>query len=510
MKNKFYITTPVYYANAQPHIGHAYTTIAADTMVRFKKLQGRETYFLTGTDEHGAKIAQKAKTEGVEPLELVNEVVNDFKALWERLGIEYDVFTRTTDTEHKKAIQTAMQRLYDKGIIYKGEYEGSYCVGCEQFKNESDLVDGKCPDHNIKPEIMREESYLMKMTEMQNWLVEAIKKDEFKIRPEKYKKEILSFLEDNKLEDLSISRKNVKWGIPLPFDESHTVYVWFDAFLSYVTGLDWDGNYFINEVGQRFWPSDINLIGKDILRVHATIWPIMLKHLELEVSRGLFVHGHILSSGKKMSKTIGNVIGIDEVMDEFGPEATRYLLLSAGQFGDDVDLTMERMREKYNADLANGLGNLLSRVVTLAQNFQFSIFPPKADQPRAGNFQTISNDKIFNEKLDDEFSKLVENFELDKALEMIWGIVQNSNKLIEETKPWELVKQVKGQSHFAKASQDKKSKVESTKEFEKVMENLFKNLLKISGLLQIFMPETAEKIKKQLETGDKEILFKRK
>ena len=491
MKDKFYITTPVYYANAQPHIGHAYTTVAADTIVRLKKLQGKEAYFLTGTDEHGAKIAQKAKAEGVEPLELVDGVVSDFKALWERLGIEYDVFTRTTSITHKKAIQTAMQRLYDKGIIYKGEYEGLYCVGCEQFKNESDLVDGKCPDHNTEPEIMKEESYLMKMTEMQDWLVEAIKKDEFKIRPEKYKKEILSFLADNKLEDLSVSRKNVQWGIPLPFDESHTVYVWFDAFLSYVTGLGWDGNEFIDEIGQKFWPSDVNLIGKDILRVHATIWPIMLKHLGLEVSRGLFVHGHILSGGKKMSKTLGNVIGIDKLVDEFGPEATRYLLLSAGQFGEDVDLTMERMREKYNADLANGLGNLLSRVVTLTRNFQFSIFPPKADQPGAGNFQTIFNDEIFNEKSDNEFVKLVESFEFDKTLKMIWKIVQDSNKLIEETKPWELAKNDK-------------------EKFTEVMKKLFSNLFEVAGLLQIFMPETAGKIKKQLETGEKEILFERK
>ncbi len=483
MKDKFYITTPVYYANAQPHIGHAYTTVAADTIVRFKKLQEKETYFLTGTDEHGAKIAQKAKAERVEPLELVDGVVSDFKALWERLGIDYDVFTRTTDATHKKAIQMAMQRLYDKGIIYKGEYEGLYCVGCEQFKNESDLVDGKCPDHNTEPETMKEESYLMKMTEMQDWLVGAIKKDEFKIRPEKYKKEVLSFLEDNKLEDLSVSRKNVQWGISLPFDESHTVYVWFDAFLSYVTGLNWNGVEFTDDIGKKFWPSDVNLIGKDILRVHATIWPIMLKHLGLEISRGLFVHGHILSGGKKMSKTLGNVIGIDELVDEFGPEATRYLLLSAGQFGEDVDLTMERMREKYNADLANGLGNLLSRVVTLASNLQDTERSEAEVAEKKKNVVNMNND----------FVKFVENFEFDKALKMIWKIVQDSNKLIEETKPWELAKQV-----------------ESAKEFEKIMKELFSNLLEVAGLLQIFMPETAGKIKKQLETGEKKILFERK
>ena len=475
-RDKFFITTPVYYANAQPHIGHAYTTIAADTIVRFKKLLGVETFLLTGMDEHGAKIAQKAKEEGKTPQELVDAVSGDFKALWERLNIEYDVFIRTTDGEHKKFIQEAVQKLYDKGIIYKGEYEGKYCVGCEQFKAESDLVDGKCPDHNVEPEIMREESYLMKMGEQQKWLINMIESDEFKILPERYKSEVLSFLQNNELEDLSISRKNVDWGIVLPFDESHTIYVWFDAFLSYVTGLKERGD--TNNFDQ-FWPSDVNLIGKDILRVHATIWPIMLKHLELDVSRGLFVHGHILSGGKKMSKTLGNVIAIDEMLEKFGTDGTRYLLLSAGSFGEDVDVTMERLTEKYNADLANGLGNLLSRVVTLSNNLQFSI----------SNLQIISNEQIFN----DEMTDLIEGFEFDKALDVVWKIVKEANKFIEDTKPWELAKQVKSENS----------------EFEEVMKKLVGDLNKISSFLQVFMPGTAGKIKRQLETGEKEILFER-
>ena len=462
-KKNFYITTPVYYANAQPHIGHAYTTIAADVIIRFKKALGINTFLLTGMDEHGAKIAQKAREDNLTPQELVDGISDDFKNLWKRLGINYDVFTRTTETRHKKFIQDAVQKLYDQGIIYKGKYEGKYCVGCEQFKNESDLVNGKCPDHNTEPEIMSEESYLMKMGEQQKWLINAIKNDDFKIRPERYKNEILAFLENNKLEDLSISRKNVEWGIPLPFDENHTVYVWFDAFLSYVTGA-------------KFWPSDINLIGKDILRVHATIWPIILKHLELDISKGLFVHGHILSEGKKMSKTLGNVISIDEMLEKFGKDGTRYLLLSAGNFGEDVDVTMKRLTEKYNADLANGLGNLVSRVITLISKSKV-----KNQESEAGESKAVFSD---------EFTGLIQNFRLDKAVEHIWKIVREANKHIEETKPWEL----------AKSDEDT---------FEKVMTKLITDLDKISRLLQSFMPETAEKIKQQLKTREKEILFER-
>ena len=493
MKNKFYITTPVYYANAEPHIGHAYTTVAADVLIRIKKMQEQETFFLTGMDEHGAKIAQKAGLENKTPQELVDGVSESFKDLWKQLGIEYNVFTRTTNTQHKNAIQRALQRLYDKGVIYKGEYEGKYCVGCEQFKTENELVDGKCPDHNTEPEKMKEESYLMKMNEKQEELIQMIERNEFKIRPERYKKEILSFLNSQKLEDISISRKNVSWGVKLPFDEEHTAYVWFDAFLSYITGLNWDGENFIDDSKGKFWPSDINLIGKDILRVHATIWPIMLMHLEMPVTKGLFVHGHLLSGGKKMSKTIGNVIGIDEMLEKFGSEATRYLLLSAGVFGEDVDITMERLTEKYNADLANGLGNLVSRVITLLNNFQFSIF----------NFQSVLNDKIFNDKLSD----LIKELKFDQALKDIWKKVQSSNRFIEETKPWELAKQVEGQKFIL--SDDLVLKTKSDLGFEEVMQRLTAELYEIAELLKSFMPETSERIKKQLETGKKEILFER-
>jgi methionyl-tRNA synthetase len=468
MKNKFYITTPIYYANAAPHIGHAYTTVVADVLARFHKLQGKEVFFLTGMDEHGMKIQKAAEAQGKESQEFVDGIAEIFQALWKKLNIENDNFIRTTDAVHKAAVQKVLQTLWDKKAIYKGEYEGLYCVGCEQFKNEGDLMDGKCPDHGTVPERMKEESYMLKMTDIQAELLAKIEKDEFQIAPEKYKNEIVSFLKNQTLNDVSISRKNVVWGVPLPFDASHTTYVWVDAFLNYLTGLGWDGD---EKNLPTQWPVDVNLIGKDILRVHATIWPAILMHLGIELPRMLFVHGHILSGGKKMSKTIGNVISIDDMLEKFGTDGTRYLLLSAGTFGDDVDVTMKRMVEKYNADLANGLGNLLSRVITLAQNFEFKIL----------NFESNPNDQMF---------EFIEKMELSQALEYIWKIIDEDNKFIGENKPWELVKT-------------------DQEEFEKVMQKLLEDLSLIAELLAPFMLEASEKIKKALETKKVEPLFQR-
>jgi len=468
MKNKFYITTPIYYANAKPHIGHAYTTIAADVLARFHKIQGDEVFFLTGMDEHGIKIQRAAETQGEKPQKFVDEIAGEFQSLWKKLDIKYDNFIRTTDKKHKEAVQKVLQTLYDKGAIYKGKYEGLYCVGCEQFKNENELVDGKCPDHDTTPEIIQEECYLMKMTSIQENLIKKIESDEFKIAPEKYKNEILSFLKTQVLKDVSISRKNLSWGILLPFNEEHTTYVWIDALLNYLTGIGWDGD--LKNIPDQ-WPVNVNLIGKDILRVHATIWPAILMHLGIQLPEMLFTHGHILSGSKKMSKTLGNVISIDEMLEKFGADGTRYLLLASGPFGQDIDITMERMVEKYNADLANGLGNLTSRVIKLAQNCEL----------RIADFESISND---------EFSNIVNKLELSSALEYIWNIIKEDNKFIEDNKPWELQKN----------NQEK---------FQKVMQELISNLYLISELLIPFMPDTSEKIKIALETKKTEILFQR-
>jgi len=470
MKKKFYITTPIYYVNAKPHIGHAYTTIAADVLARFHRLQKEDVYFLTGTDEHGLKIQHKAQEAGKKPQEFADEIAEEFKKLWEKLEIRYDKFIRTTDKAHKVAVQKVLQTFFDKGAIYKGEYEGLYCVACEQFKNENELVDERCPDHDIVVEKIKEECYLLKMADLQKELIEKIESDDFSIRPEKYKKEVLSFLKNEKLKDISVSRKNVAWGIPLPFDPEHTTYVWVDAFLNYLTGLGWDGN---TKNIPDIWPADVQLIGKDILRVHATIWLVMLMHLGIKLPKMIFVHGHILSHGRKMSKTLGNAISIDEMLEKFGADGTRYLLMSAGTFGEDVDATMERMIEKYNADLANGIGNLLSRVLRLAQNFQFS--------PPSGGFKSISNESIF---------KNIENVEFEKALDSIWMIIREDDKFVEENKPWELVQ----------TNEDK---------FKEVMQKLVSDLYLISELIVLFMPDTSEKIKNALETKKAEILFPR-
>jgi methionyl-tRNA synthetase len=470
---KFYITTPVYYVNAKPHLGHAYTTIAADVLARFHKLQGEEVFFLVGTDEHGLKIQKEAEKAGKEPQIFADEIAEEFKILWKKLNIKYDNFIRTTDDKHKEAVQEVLQTLYESGAICKGSYEGLYCVGCEQFLNESDLKDGKCPDHNAIPEKVKEESYLLKMTEVQDKLIEKIEKDDFKITPEKYKKEILSFLKNQELRNVSISRKNVKWGIPLPFDSEHTSYVWFDAFLNYLTGLGWDGD---EKNIPEMWPPEVQLIGKDILRVHATIWPAILMHLNIPLPKLLFTHGHIISGGKKMSKTLGNTISVDEMIEKFGVDATRYLLLSAGTFGEDVDMTMERMTEKYNADLANGIGNLTSRIVTLYS---------KSDKIFSIDDYYAEGKRMFN-----DFEMELNNCNFGTVLDIIVANSRNLDRGLANEKPWEIFKKDKA-------------------EFDRALELYIKNICWIAADLEIFMPEISKKIKKALEDKKTEILFPR-
>lgn len=468
MDKPFFITTPIYYVNGRPHIGHAYTTVAADCLSRFERLSEQEVFFSVGTDEHGQKIAEKAEEEEKEVTVFVDEMAEAFQNLWKKLDIGYSKFIRTTAPAHKQAVQKVLQELYDRGAIYQGFYEGLYCVGCEQFKMADDLVYGKCPDHGRVPEFMREETYLMKMTELQEELIQRIESDELHIAPEKYKSEMLSFLRKEKLEDVSISRKNVRWGIPLPFDETHTAYVWVDAFLNYLTVLGWDGDK--NNIPTA-WPADIQIIGKDILRVHATIWPVILMHLGLPTQKLLLTHGHILSGGKKMSKTLGNVISIDDMLERFGVDGTRYLLMSAGTFGEDVDLTVERMTEKYNADLANGLGNLVSRILKLAESMEERAVIPEKDIPA-------------------ELKKLFDEYRMADVFGYIWNKVDEANKYVDLYKPWVLVKT-------------------DEKKFFEVMNNLRERVGSIAFLLRPLLPETSEKIVIALKTGEVEPLFQR-
>lgn len=466
---KFYITTPIYYVNDRPHIGHAYTTIAADILARYHRLIGDKVFFLTGADEHGAKVAESAEKFGKSPQEHCNEQTDNFKKAWRQLNISNDGFLRTTDKNHISVVQKVLQILWDKKFIYKGKYQGFYCTGCEQYKTKSQLVDGKCPEHQREPEILSEECYFFKLSTFQDELLERITKDTFEIQPEERKNEIISFLKKEKLQDVAFSRKNVQWGIPLPFDKSHTTYVWVDAFLNYLTGLDWRGN---SERLPEFWPPDIQLMSKDILRVHTTIWPGILLALDIPLPKKLFVHGYFTIKGQKMSKSLGNVICPTEMVEKFGADAVRYLILSATTFGHDGDISWEKLTEKYNADLANGLGNLVSRVVKLSQ---------------ISNLKSqISKTKIDSKKI----KKLFQEFKLKEILDEIWRYIKWADKFIDEKKLWELVK-----TNPAQAKKD--------------LSELLSLILEISNVIAPLMPGTSEKISQILKTNKTQVLFPR-
>lgn len=454
MKNKFYVTTPIYYVNAQPHIGHLYTTVAADILARWHRQIGDQTFFLTGTDEHGAKIAEKAMEAGVEPQAFADGVAESFKTAWQSFNISNDRFIRTTEADHKKAVQRAVAVMLEKGAIYKDKYEGLYCQGCEQFKNEKDLVDGKCPDHLTVPQWMSEEAYMFKLSQYEAELVKRIKADEIMVRPLERKNEILSFIEQHGLKDVAFSREKVKWGIPFPGDENHTIYVWADAFLNYLTGLGWTG-----EAGEcpEMWPADIQLMSKDILRVHATIWQAMLLALDLPTSKELFIHGFFMVEGQKMSKSLGNVIAPAELIERYGVDGARYLLMSATPFGHDGDIGRKFFDDKFTADLANGLGNLVSRVSKLLEQNEI-----------------ITDLKIGN---DVELIKIVgENItdcRFDEALKVLWQKIGSLDELLSDKKPW---------------------KMEDKKEIEEVLIPTAQMILNIADLLQAFMPEISAKI----------------
>jgi len=479
LNKKFYITTPIYYVNDKPHIGHAYTSVLADVLARWHKLQGEDVFFSAGTDEHGAKIEEAAKKAGKEPQEFVDEKAEEFKNAWEKLNIRYDNFIRTTDEAHIKAVQTALQAIKDKGLLFEGHYEGFYCPGCEQYKFIDDLVDGKCPEHQIKLEIVPEDSWFFKLSNFEGILKQKIENDEFKIEPAERKNEILSFI-DISLNDISVSRKNVKWGIPLPFDKGHTIYVWIDAFLNYLTSLGWDGkiplNLFSGKGEIKFFPPDIQLMSKDILRVHATIWPALLLALDIPLPQKLFVHGFFTINGQKMSKSLGNVISPDELVEKFGADGARYLLMSSLVHGHDGDVSWEKLTEKYNADLANGLGNLISRVATLNQKLKIK----------------MQNDKS-KFKISEKAKRLYAEIKPKEILEEIWKEVNWANKYVEEKKLWELVKN-------------------NEAEAKKVLEELLVVITDVAENLKPFMPETTDKILRILETGEikkGEVLFPR-
>lgn len=429
----FFITTPIYYVNARPHLGHAYTTIVADTLSRFHKLLGEKTFFLTGTDEHGDKIVQAAEKAGMAPQAFVDEISGAFQALWPQLGIKNDRFIRTTDPAHKKCVQDFMQRVYDAGDIYFGEFGGHYCYGCERFYTEKELENGLCPQHLSKPEYISEKNYFFRMSKYLPWLAEHIRKNPDFIRPERYRNEVLAMIESGALEDLCISRpkSRLTWGIELPFDKDYVCYVWFDALLNYISALDWPNG----EAYQTFWPGE-HLVAKDILKPHAVFWPTMLKAAGLPIYQHLNVHGYWLVRDTKMSKSLGNVVDPVDMAQRFGLDAFRYFLLREMHFGSDASVTEEVMITRINADLANDLGNLYSRVLAMAAKYFNSTVPaPLADHADDEVIRQLAADSMQN------FVQLFGQVRFAQALDSLWDLVRALNKYVDTQAPWALAKQ---------------------------------------------------------------------
>lgn len=469
MKEKFYITTTLPYVNAEPHAGFAMEIIEADVLARFNRQTGNDVFFNTGTDEHGLKLFRKAEELGMDVQDYVDQQAENFKKLKDVLNISWDNFIRTTDKHHVKAAQEFWKRCEANGDIYKKSYKTKYCVGCESEKTDSDLVDGKCCDHpNMEIEIIEEENYFFRFSKYQKSLLELYEKNPEFVLPKNRLKEIKNFVEGG-LEDFSISRLKTKmpWGIEVPGDEQQVIYVWFDALVNYVTAVGWPDDM---EKFNSLWPA-VQIAGKDNLRFQAAMWQSMLMSAGIQPSKQIFINGFITVDGKKMSKSTGNVISPMEMVEKFGIDGTRYLLLSGGNFGEDMDITWEKMTEKFNADLANGLGNLVSRVVKLSTNSNVSI-------------------ESLGYEIETNIIERISRMNLSLELGMIMDQVKVANKLIEDTKPWEL----------AKVDREK---------FETVMKELFINLFTICNQLTPFLPETSSKIKTALETKVAQPLFQR-
>lgn len=450
--NKFFITTPIYYVNDVPHVGHAYTTVAADVLARYwrQKLGEDNVFFLTGTDEHGAKVAQAAAEHNQKPQEYANSVVPRFQESWKLLNIEPDYFIRTTDPRHKKLVGEVLQKIYDRGYIYEGVYEGLYCIGCERFLAEGDLVDRKCPLHPSKqPVHQKEKNYFFKLSFFQQTLQELFESGRVNILPGGRKNEILGKLK-NELQDISISRAGVSWGITVPWDNSQTIYVWVDALFNYYTATQF------LEGKEEFWPADLHIIGKDILWFHTVIWCALLLALDIPLSKTVFAHGFFTINGQKMSKSQGNVISPQQLVDKFGQDATRYLLLSEFPFGQDGDFSFEKFTERYNADLANNLGNLVARVAKLCETSGFE-FP--IDKKLA---------------LSQPVKELLDEFRFNDALGVILAVVDEANRTLDTDEPWKL----EGEN------------------LKKALDKQVQRIRQIAFDLQPFLPQTAEKILK--------------
>ncbi|SPF40732.1 Methionine--tRNA ligase [Syntrophobacter sp. SbD1] len=475
--NRFYITTPIYYVNAEPHIGHAYTTIVADAMNRFHKLMGFKTFFLTGTDEHGDKIAQAAQAAGIEPKAYADRVSGLFRQIWPKLSVENDKFIRTTDSEHMEVVQYVLQKVFDAGEIYFSSYKGQYCVGCERFYTEREIVDGKCPDHD-KPLIEREEAnYFFKMSKYQDWLIAHLESNPDCIRPERYRNEVLAFLREP-LEDLCISRpvERLNWGIPLPFDAKYVTYVWFDALINYVSAIGYpDG-----ELYREFWPVAQHIIAKDILKPHGIYWPAMLKAAGIPMFRHLNVHGYWNTGAGKMSKSHGTVVRPLDLAPVYGLDAFRYFLLREMVFGLDANFNEEALVQRLNADLANDLGNLFSRTLAMTARYFDEKIPPFGSQPDEKDLELRAR----VEEAIVQFREEIPALGFHKALVAIWECIGAANKYIDYVSPWNLAKDER-----------------LLPRLQTVVRTLLEVNRVVAVLISPFMPLTSEKMLERLAIG---------
>ncbi|MBQ6476081.1 MAG: methionine--tRNA ligase, partial [Clostridia bacterium] len=481
-KPTFYLSTPIYYPSDKLHIGHAYCTVAADTMCRFKRMSGYDVMFLTGTDEHGQKIERKAIEKGVTPQEYVDEIVAGIKDLWKLMEISYDKFIRTTDEEHVKGVQEIFIKLYEKGDIYKSEYEGWYCTPCESFWTELQLVDGKCPDCGRPVERMKEESYFFKMSKYQDWMIQYIEDHPEFIQPPSRANEMLANFLRPGLEDLCVSRTTIKWGIPVPFDPKHVVYVWLDALSNYITALGYGSDD--TALLDKYWPADVHLVGKEIVRFHTLIWPIMLHALGMELPKQVFGHGWLVLDGGKMSKSKGNVVDPVVLCERYGVDAIRYFLMREMPFGADGVFNNEALLNRMNSDLANDLGNLVSRTVAMIEKYFGGIVPA------CGPLEEVDEDlRAMAQALPAQVEKHMNDFQFSLALSDIWAFIARSNKYIDQTTPWILAK-----------DEEKKERLGT------VMYHLVESIRIIAALIAPVMPNTPARICEQIGLEDESLL----
>lgn len=475
-KERFYLTTPIYYPSDHLHIGHAYTTTVADSLARWHRFAGREVYFVTGSDEHGQKIQRAAEEKGIAPQQYVDEIVASFKELWENLNIEYDDFVRTTEPRHHKAVQTVFRKIYDKGDIYKSTYKGWYCTPCETFWVENRLVDGNCPDCGRPVEMVEEESYFFKLSKYADRLLDHIEKHPEFIQPEARRNEMVSFIKSG-LEDLCVSRTTFDWGIPVPIDENHVIYVWFDALTNYLTAVGYPDD---DDKKAKWWPADVHLVGKEIMRFHTIIWPIILMALEEPLPKTVFGHGWLLFDSDKMSKSKGNVVDPNVLIDEFGVDAIRYFLMREISFGQDGNFSRRALIERTNADLANDLGNLLNRTLSMLNRYFDGVVPePQESTELDREFATFAGET------GTAVDELIKGLKLNEALIRIWQLVGKANKYVDQRAPWNLVKEEASQGELCT-----------------VMYNLVECLRIVALVVKPFLPDTGEKIWIQLGITD--------